>query len=229
VKRAAVVALLCYLLPQARAQVDVSGSLAVQSEYRYRGQSPGDSGPVPQLTINVDHISGWYLGGFASTLRIGDNRGYKVQAYAGYAQRLASGMSWEAGCSHIGYTQVHINDFQECYGGLSGERLSTRLYYAPRYFGYAAHVLYGEANYFYPLGERINLIAHGGLLYNLSSGAWPGVPRRSRYDIRLGIAVPIGNWTLQAAREHSPDDGTRYTTYPVHPAKDWTFGASYAF
>ncbi|WP_371865085.1 TorF family putative porin [Duganella aquatilis] len=213
----------------AMAQVDVSGSVALQSAYRYRGQSPGDSGPAPQLTLNLDTAGGWYLGGFASGLTIGERKGYKLQSYAGFAQRLPSGWSWELGCSHTSYTQLHMNDFQECYGGLSGERVSGRLYYAPRYLGYDAHTLYGEVNLFYPLHPSVNLIAHAGLLHNLSKGIWPGIPAASRYDARLGVSVPLGDWTLQLAREQGQDDGIRYNSYPVHPSKSWSMSATYAF
>lgn len=213
----------------AAAQWDVSGSVSLQSEYRYRGQTPGDSALSPQLTLNADHASGLYAGGYAAAMRIGEIDGYKLQAYAGYAQRLSSGLSWEAGCSRITYTQSHSNDFHECYGGLNGERISARLSYSPRYLGWSARVLYAEANLFTPFTERINLVAHGGLLYNLDNGTWPGIPARSRYDIKLGVAIPFGNWTVQAAREYSPDDGLRYYGYPVRPAKAWSAGISYAF
>lgn len=213
----------------AAAQWDISGSVSVQSEYRYRGQTPGDSALSPQLTLNADHASGWYAGGYAAAMRIGATDGYKLQAYAGYAQRLSSGLSWDAGCNRITYTQSHSNDFHECYAGLNGERISSRLSYSPRYFGWSARVLYGEVNLFYPLTERINVTAHGGLLYNLDKGTWPGIPARSRYDVKLGVAIPFGNWTLQAAREYSPDDGIRYYGYPVRPAKAWSAGLSYAF
>jgi uncharacterized protein (TIGR02001 family) len=230
-------ALACLLLalltpPRAAAQADLTGSVALQSEYSYRGQTPTSDGArlTPQLTLNLDGAGGWYLGGFASRVTIGALDGYKVQAYAGYAQRLRSGWSWEAGCSHIGYTQLHVNDFQECYGGLSGERFSTRLYYAPRYLGYPARTLYGEVSLFYPLHPRVNLIAHAGLLHNLSNGSWPGIPANSRYDARLGVGIALdANWTLQLAREHGQDDGQRYPYYPVHPSKRWSAGVTYAF
>lgn len=228
-QRAALLLLAALTAIPAAAQIDVSGSVALQSAYSYRGQTPGDSSPSPQATVNLDSASGWYVGGFAAGMHIGDNYGYKVQGYAGYAHRLTSSLSWDAGCSQIAYTQTHRNDFHECYAGITGERTSTRLSYAPRYFGNRARVLYGEVSTFYPIHPRFNLIAHAGLMYNLSDGVWPGVPARSRYDVKLGVAIPFGNWTLQVAREHSPDDGLRYYGYPVHPAKAWTAGLSYAF
>jgi uncharacterized protein (TIGR02001 family) len=216
-------------LPQAGAQVDFSGSVALQSEYRYRGQTPGDSGPAPQLTLNLDEVHGWYAGLFASGMAIGDLQGYKLQGYGGYALRLDSGWSVESGCSRVTYTQLHQYDYHECLVGLSGQRFSARLSYSPRYLGFAAHTAYVETSLFYPVHTSFNLIAHAGLLYNLSQGVWPGIPARSRYDLKLGLSIPFGNLTLQVAREHSQDDGRRYLSYPVHPPKAWTMGATYAF
>lgn len=214
---------------QARAQADISGSAALQSEYRYRGQNPGKGSIVPQVTINVDGVSGWYLGGFASAMTIGDLEGYKLQGYAGYAQRMRSGGSWEAGCSRITYTQAHNTDFSECYAGLSFERGSTRIYYSPKYLGFAARTVYAEVSAFYPVHPRFNLIAHAGVLHNLSGGYWAGIPTSSRIDARLGIGIPYGNWTVQVAREYVQDDGWRYVSYPVHPPRSWSFGLTYAF
>lgn len=229
VRLAAGLATLALVPSPARAQADVSGSVALQSEYRYRGQNPGKGSIVPQVTINVDGVSGWYLGGFASAMTIGDLEGYKLQGYAGYAQRMQSGGSWEAGCSRITYTQAHNTDFSECYAGLSFERGSTRIYYSPKYLGFAARTVYAEVSAFYPVHPRFNLIAHAGVLHNLSGGYWAGIPTSSRIDARLGIGIPFGNWTVQVAREYVQDDGRRYVSYPVHPPRSWSFGLTYAF
>jgi uncharacterized protein (TIGR02001 family) len=214
---------------RAGAQADISGSVALQSEYRYRGQNPGKGSAVPQLTVNVDGVAGWYLGGFASAMTIGALEGYKLQGYAGYAQRMRSGGSWEAGCSRITYTQLHDTDFSECYAGLSFERGSTRIYYSPKYFGYPARTMYAEASAFYPVHPRFNLIAHAGVLHNLSGGYWAGIPTSSRIDARIGVGIPFGNWTMQISREYVQDDGRRYRSYPVHPPRLWSFGLTYAF
>ena len=228
-RRLALLPFIAVLAPCASAQLDITGSVAVQSEYRYRGQNPGKGGAVPQATVNIDTDRGWYGGAFASAMTIGDLDGYKLQGYAGYAQRLRSGGSWELGCSGITYTQAHGNDFSECYGGLNVERGSARLYYSPKYLGYDARVLYGELNAFYPVHPRFNLVGHIGLLRNLSGGYFPGIPASSRYDVRIGIGIPFGRYTLQVAREHVQDDGRRYTMYPVHPPRQWSLGLSYAF
>ena len=225
-------ACLCVLSPPpAAAQVDISGSVALQSEYRYRGQNAGKGkgNAVPQLTVNIDGVAGWYLGGFAGAMTIGDVDHYKLLAYAGYARRMASGGSWDAGCSRITYTRAHPNDFSECYAGLGFERGSTRIYYSPRYLGYPVKTVYAEVSAFYPVHPRFNLIAHAGLLHNISGGYWAGIPTSSRIDARIGVGVPFGNWTVQIAREYVQDDGRRYVRYPAHPPKWWSWGLTYAF
>ncbi len=213
----------------ALAQTDISGSVALQSDYRYRGQSLGDDRPSPQLTLNLDHASGWYAGLFASGFSIAEVRGAKLQAYGGYALRLRSGWSVEAGCSRSTYTQLHNNDFNECYAGASGERVTARLYYAPRYLGRMARAWYGEANLFYPLHPGFNLVAHAGLLRTQRGTDWAGMPASSRYDLRLGASIPFGNWTVQLAREQAQDDTLRYNNYLARSPRAWVLGASYAF
>lgn len=213
----------------AAAQADFSGSVALQSDYRYRGQSLGDGRPSPQLTLNLDSASGWYGGVFAAGTSIGDQRGAKLQAYGGYALRLRSGWSVEAGCSRATYTQLHSADYNECYAGASGERLTTRLYYAPRYFGGAARALYGELNVFYPLHPSVNLIAHAGLLRTLRGRDWPATPASSRYDLKLGASLPFGNWSVQLAREYTRDDGIGYSYVPQRPSQAWVLSTTYAF
>ena len=45
----------------------VSGSVAVVSDYLFRGVSLSEGRPAAQLNVNYDDASGWYAGGFASS------------------------------------------------------------------------------------------------------------------------------------------------------------------
>ena len=235
-----VLALTLAALQQAVAQTAVSGSVSVLSDYRYRGQSLSDDKTAYQLTVNVDHTSGWYAGGFATSANVADTNGAQLIGYAGYAQRLRSGISWEAGCTRTAYTSWHAADYSECYAGLAGERTGGRLYYSPRYLGRDDRTLYAEINTFYPLHEQVNLTGHVGLLHTLSGGAWPGIPASQRYDARIGINLRLGDWSAQLARSYAqaesqpngapaapydPPPGPRY----ARPAHAWVLGASYAF
>src|SRR5471032_921938 len=228
VKRCFCAALLLLSAGDGNAQTSVSVSLL--SDYRYRGETLSDGKPAPQINVNLDSDSGWYGGALASgNVHLGDRRTTQLMAYGGYARRLASGWSWEAGGTETTFTQASDNNYGELYVGLSGERVSGRLYFAPHYFGFDSRTLYAEINGFYPLHERLNLIGHAGLLHTIAGAPWPGVPADSRYDARLGLSAPVGDWNLQAAWVLVQRSDTHYQYYDGHAPRTVTLSAAYAF
>ena len=93
----------------------VSGSVAVVSDYLFRGVSLSEGRPAAQLNVNYDDASGWYAGGFASSVRLVADPGSHAQliAYTGYARRLGSGLSFDAGASYAAFLQVAGYDYAE--------------------------------------------------------------------------------------------------------------------
>ncbi len=174
----------------ARAQASASVSLA--SEYSVRGVSLSDGRPAPQLSLAYDGASGWYAGAFAAPrLTLGQRSGVtQLVVYGGYAHRLASGLSWEAGASSASFQHGAEYNYRELYAGLAADRVSARLYLAPAYYGDGGRVLYAELNGFYPLRERIRLIAHVGALRG---------PAAHRVDLRLAIGYDAGACSVQLA------------------------------
>src|SRR5206468_270616 len=90
---------LCACASSAAAQL--SGTLTGVSDYRYRGNTLTDRMPAAQAGVTYDDPKGWYAGAFGSTVRLkppgGPSSYFQAIAYAGYAKRLASGISVEAG------------------------------------------------------------------------------------------------------------------------------------
>jgi len=210
------------------AQTTVSGSISMLSEYRYRGLALSDGKAAVQLNLNLDHASGWYGGGFATNSSIAELKGAQLIGYAGYAQRLRSGASWEAGCTHTAYTQWQSYDYNECYAGAALERVSARLYYAPDYLGRNARTAYAELNAFYPLQDGTSVIGHAGWLRTLSGLPYPGIPATSRYDARIGVSVRLGDWHAQLVRSSTQSAPGYYGTQS-RPAQLWILSAVYAF
>lgn len=184
--------------PAALAQL--SGSVAVLSDYRWRGLSLSDNRATPQLTLNYDSDAGWYAGAMASHARLQETGTAQLVAYGGYARRLAGGAGWEAGATQTIFTRTGSDNYAEAYAGVSGEQVSARLYYSPRYFGRAAHTLYAEANGFLRLGATLRLVGHAGLLRALGGADQIGMPSGHRADFRLGLAAQVGDIDLQLAR-----------------------------
>lgn len=176
--------------PGARAQASASMTLA--SEYSARGVSLSDGRPAPQLSLAYDAAPGWYAGAFAAPrLSLGQRAGVtQLVAYGGYARRLASALSWEAGASSTSFRNASEYNYREVYAGLAADRVSARLYFSPSYYGDGGRAVYGELNGFYPLRERIRLSAHIGALR--ASAA-------HRADLRLAIGYDTGACNVQLA------------------------------
>jgi len=93
---------LWFLFVSTEVFAQVSGSASLLSDYRYRGVSLSRNRPAAQLAVAYDDASGWYGGAFASTVQLvyPATRELQVVSFAGYARRLPSGLSWEAGADY---------------------------------------------------------------------------------------------------------------------------------
>ena len=107
------------------------GSVAVDSDYRYRGVSLSDEQPSLRLTLNYDASERWYAG----ASRHGREAAGQRQLHA--AARLRRLV--DAGCRRpgleLGRDGVHFGGdsrlrLREAYAGLLGERWNMRLYFA---------------------------------------------------------------------------------------------------
>lgn len=181
-------ALTLLLTPAAHAQL--SGSAGLLSNYMYRGLTFSDDKPVARLALNYDAPNGLYAGGQVvnGQLSIETHRSAQFIGYAGYAQRLASGMSWEAGVTAYGFPSNGSWNFREYYVGLAGETVSARLHYAPDYLGFGERTLYAEVNGGAQITDRIHYFWHGGYLHFLSD------TRRSRAEARFGVGTALQGW-----------------------------------
>jgi uncharacterized protein (TIGR02001 family) len=191
-------ALLACAAPAARAQspspVQAGLGVAAVSDVVVRGMSLSQKQPAPQLRVDLDG-AGWYGGALVSRVHPA-YRDAQAQwlAYGGYAARLPSGLSWEAGAlrSTLGGSGYRYN---ELYAGLSGDRFAGRLYFSPSYYGDTA-TLYAELNGSTPLRDGLALLGHLGLLNPL--GGTDDEARR-RLDLRVGLSLDSGNWNFQLA------------------------------
>ncbi|UGQ48840.1 TorF family putative porin [Massilia endophytica] len=188
---------LLLLVLAAPASAQLSGSVSVVTDYRFRGAVLSETDPSLQASLAYDSGTGWYTGAFAAQTRVSDRGGAQLVGYAGYARRMDSGLSWDAGVSATRLTQS-ASSYAEAYIGLSGEQLSARLSYAPHYLGRSLQTVYAEVNAVQPLEGGLSLFAHAGLLHGISGQAF-----RQRADLRLGAAARLGDATLQLWYERS--------------------------
>lgn len=94
----------------ALAQIPVGGGVTISAEgrvtsdYRFRGISQTNGDPALQASATLDHNSGFYIGGFASTLSDDIRPGeYELSGYVGYTRQILPGTDVDVGIQVYGY------------------------------------------------------------------------------------------------------------------------------
>lgn len=189
-------ALLAAILAASPARAQLSGSAALVSDYGVRGMTLSRGRPEPQLRLDYDASAGWYGGAFASGVALPDSDArLQLLGYGGYARRLPSGLTWEAGLLNASFPGDTEYRYHEFYAGLTRGGIGARLYYSPAYYGQGKTV-YAELNGAWPLQGRLTLSGHVGLLHPFGDG---GIEARHRIDARLALGVDLGRLNLQFA------------------------------
>ena len=218
------------LLPGA-ARAQLSGSVTVDSDYRFRGVSLSGSKPSIRLDANYDGPSGWYAGAAATQAQVsGSDRYAQLLGYAGYVRSIAPGRALEFGASYSHFIDKRPYDFGEAYAGLLSDNWTLRLHYSPDYFGRHVQTLYLDASGHWRLGERARVFGHAGLLTPLAGG-YPGDSdgNRSRADILVGVGWGLGDADLRVAWTLATAGGPFPAVGPQQHRGAWLFSASYSF
>jgi uncharacterized protein (TIGR02001 family) len=188
-----------FALLAADVSAQVSGSVKLLSDYRFRGVSLSQDKPAAQVTVAYDDPHGWYTGAFASTVRLARSGGdLQAVSFLGYASRLPSGLSWDAGADYSAYAGIRRYNYAEMYVGIASENVSARLYYSRRYFGHGTSAVYGEIDSSRPLFDRVRLLAHLGVLRS-GGHAYYGPSDRLLFDARAGVGIALDGFSVELA------------------------------
>lgn len=124
--------------------VDISGSIALLSDYRFRGQSQTQNRPALQGTLNLEHQSGFYVGLFASNVNFGEDSNARLEfdPSIGYQTKLPISASLQptldVGVARYQYSGGDHSNYHEFYTHLAfentvyeGDTLTTSVNYSP--------------------------------------------------------------------------------------------------
>jgi uncharacterized protein (TIGR02001 family) len=200
--RGAAALLFCVFAGGVSAQI--SGTASVVSDYRYRGITLSDRKPAAQVGLTYDDPLGWYAGAFGSTVRLAPPAGPSFQAtvFAGFASRVASGISLDAGADYSAFSGAADDNYGEVYLGVASENVSARIYYAPDYFGQHANAIYGEINAVQPLFDRVSFLLHLGFLTTRAYSPYSLYGPRSTQNVvdgRIGLGANFDLFRLELA------------------------------
>lgn len=229
------------------AHAQVSGSVGVVSDYRYRGYSLSEGDPAVQASVAYDWANGAYAGVFASSTRYAGDSGVQGIPYVGYARRDKQGRSWDIGVRYSYFSADTQANYAEAHVGVALRHVAFRLHYAPDYFGQVSN-WYLEADGSAPLGERVRWLWHAGVARSGKATNHAYVPPayptagyraqhaayvpdatsddRTRIDLRTGFSLTTRVCDVQLTWQHvDGDDAMAYAApYDAGDRAGWVLG-----
>lgn len=192
---------LCLAIP---AHAQLSGSIALASEYRLRGFSLTGRQPTLIVGAAYDDPSGFYAGGSvigydperASPKILGHTE------YIGYAARRDGGPSFDVGFANVDMT-IYADrrrplEYQQVYAGVAQDAVAARLSYSPNYPRRGVASAYLDLNAAVRPAESWRLTGHVGTTIRIGgSRAIDG--RAERLDLRVALTRTFERAELQVA------------------------------
>lgn len=168
-------AMLGYLLPPLpAAAADVTGSVALTTDYLYRGISQTDGQPAAQAGVQFQSPTGWNAGMWGSSVDFqnGANLAYELDLQAGYTRQLSP--DWSTQLSYVHYAYLNDNDSGYDYDEVSAsvtyqQRATASVSWSPNtskhtYWGVVSdkQALTYELSVLQPLHPRWSIYAGAG-------------------------------------------------------------------
>jgi uncharacterized protein (TIGR02001 family) len=159
------------MLMATSASAEVSGNVALTSDYVWRGISQSANDPAIQGGFDYAHESGVYAGIWGSNVDwwepvdggADNEEDLEIDYYAGYAGEVGDGIGYDVGV--IAYTypgSVSDVDFNEIYIGASYDMFSAKYSYSNDFGNGGSSAWYLEAGADVELPEGFGLALHVG-------------------------------------------------------------------
>lgn len=197
-----------------------SASVALTTNYMWRGVSQSNNDPAIQGAIDFAHESGLYIGAWASSVEFGDqDNSMELDGYAGFSREtdfggfLPSALTYDLGILRYEYTGRPDLNFTELYFGASASPFENFNFSTYWYYGLKIdHTTPGEytdisADYTLPASMTgITLLAHVGH-YNYKDGG------DDYWDWKVGIAKDIAGFNFEVAYYNTDISGAGNAPY----------------
>lgn len=149
------------------ADVEVSGNVAIATDYRFRGISQTDRSPAIQGGFDLALDNGLYVGTWASNVTF-SGAAIEMDYYAGWSTDINDDTSLDVGVLWYNYPEDDSDpdlDYWEVYGSVGLFGGTVGLNYSPDYFAETGDFWYLYGDYSIPLGEAFSLDLHVGWNY----------------------------------------------------------------
>ena len=181
------------------ASAEISGNVALTTDYKFRGISQSDESPAIQGGFDYEHESGFYVGTWGSSVDFDTNGGgydgsLELDAYAGFANSFGdSDFGYTVGAIYYAYPgdDGDEGDYWEVNAGVSWKDLSFLVSYSDDYYAETGKFYYIQGDYSYTLPMDFVLDLHVG--YNSFDEA-PGFLSSTEdqyWDYSIGITKSL--------------------------------------
>lgn len=140
-------------------QHSTSASVALSSDYVWRGYSQTDEEAAISGSFDYAHASGFYAGTWASNVDFGDDASAEIDVYAGFGGDIGdSGLSYDVGFLRYMYDGEDY-DWNEFYGSVSYSFFTAGVAYSGDVYGTDETGVYYSLGFDYDLPMEIALSA----------------------------------------------------------------------
>jgi len=130
----------------AQASWDLTATAA--SDYLFNGVTQTDGDPALQFIANKNFDSGWYAGGFASSVDFGDDTWLEYNAFGGRYWQINDDIGVELGAIYYGYSGEGSDiNYAETTAAIDVSDFRFQLWYAWDYVGTDAKHLVAAVSY----------------------------------------------------------------------------------
>lgn len=160
------------MAPTAQAEIEISGNVALTTDYRFRGISQSNDDIAVQGGFDLAFDNGIYVGTWGSTVDFdldssqGLNGSLELDYYVGWASDIGdTGISLDVGYLYYDYpgdSSVLEGDYQEVYGSIGFWGATLGVHYSDDYYAESGDFMYIYGDYSFGLTDNLSLDLHVG-------------------------------------------------------------------
>ncbi len=179
----------------AQAAPEISGNVALTSDYRFRGISQSDESPAIQGGFDIAWDTGIYVGTWGSSVDFDSNRDYdgslELDYYVGWASDLNDNVGVDVGYMYYSYPGDNgaDGDYQEVYLKVNLWGGTVAAVYSDDYYAETGKFYYVSGDYSFGLGETFSLDLHAGYGDVEKDGGFFSSDTDSYFDYSAGISA----------------------------------------
>jgi len=190
-----------------QAETEISGNVALTSDYKFRGISQSNEDIALQGGFDIAFDAGFYVGAWASSVDFDTNGpgfdgSLELDYYAGWASDLGDSGNIGVDVGYMYYSYPGDDgpdgDYQELYFNVSLWDGSLGAVYSDDYYGETGTYYYLTGDYSIGLGENLSLDLHVGYNDLEKNGGFLATDTDSYVDYSVGITASwlAVDWTL---------------------------------